>query len=295
MCSKKIYTIDKKSISIDKVNKKTNYIDKEYTSIDIGLNHTDKKLISIKAENISKYFEDRYVIENLNFEIDNSRPVCLMGPSGVGKTTLLRIISGLDSPSSGDIKYLIEKDGNTEHERKLFGNTIDKTHIDVSIDDRKIEHKSIDRNIDDEKTVYKNIEIYKNPKNIYKHIPISCQFQESRLFPHMTILDNLKISLPYISIEDIIRIASIILTEEELNTKVSNCSGGMKRRCEIARAVMYNSKIAIFDEPFSFLDPLSRDNCIKLIKEFCKDRLVVFSSHDERDAIDLDARVVHLG
>lgn len=59
----------------------------------------------LKLQNISKQFEDKFVLENINLEIETGEIVSLLGPSGSGKTTMLNIILGLTSVEQGKIIF----------------------------------------------------------------------------------------------------------------------------------------------------------------------------------------------
>ena len=59
--------------------------------------------MSIRFQNVSKYFGERAVVDNLSLEIDDSEFVVLLGPSGCGKTTTLRMLAGLETASAGEI------------------------------------------------------------------------------------------------------------------------------------------------------------------------------------------------
>lgn len=61
--------------------------------------------MKIIAEHITKTYDGLTVLDNLNLEFDSGRPCCLMGPSGTGKTTLFRLILGLEKPDSGRIRF----------------------------------------------------------------------------------------------------------------------------------------------------------------------------------------------
>lgn len=65
--------------------------------------------MDIILEDISKKFEDKLVISNLNITIPEGRISCLMGPSGIGKTTLINIIMGLIKPDSGKLRGMKER------------------------------------------------------------------------------------------------------------------------------------------------------------------------------------------
>lgn len=57
----------------------------------------------ISIENISKSYDGRKVLSNLNFTFEQGTNTCIKGPSGCGKTTLLRIIAGLETPETGNV------------------------------------------------------------------------------------------------------------------------------------------------------------------------------------------------
>ena len=57
----------------------------------------------LKAEHITKHYQDSKVIEDINIEIKKSELVCLLGASGIGKTTLFQILSGLERPDAGAV------------------------------------------------------------------------------------------------------------------------------------------------------------------------------------------------
>lgn len=62
-----------------------------------------KGKISLSIQNLSKSYEGERVLENLNLTFSENRAYCLMAPSGAGKTTLFRILLGLEQPDSGEI------------------------------------------------------------------------------------------------------------------------------------------------------------------------------------------------
>ena len=57
----------------------------------------------IELQNVSKYFNDQPVLQDIELEVKNSEFLTILGPSGCGKTTLLRLISGFETPSNGNI------------------------------------------------------------------------------------------------------------------------------------------------------------------------------------------------
>lgn len=61
--------------------------------------------MKIVLENIGKYFGERKIFSNINFEISSGSSISITGPNGSGKTTLMRIISGLINPTDGNVSY----------------------------------------------------------------------------------------------------------------------------------------------------------------------------------------------
>ncbi len=61
--------------------------------------------MSIRAENICKSYGGKTVLENLNLELESGCFCTLLGPGGVGKTTLLRILAGIEKPDHGNVFY----------------------------------------------------------------------------------------------------------------------------------------------------------------------------------------------
>ncbi|MFH2129437.1 MAG: ATP-binding cassette domain-containing protein [bacterium] len=72
-------------------------------------------------ENINKNFDQLVAVENVNLTVEPGEFVCFLGPSGCGKTTLLRIITGFESPSSGTIRYDEKVINNIIPQKRDFG------------------------------------------------------------------------------------------------------------------------------------------------------------------------------
>ena len=65
-------------------------------------------MLSLELENISKWFGERQVFENINLKLENPTSLAIIGPNGCGKTTLLKIICGLIRPSRGKVRIKID-------------------------------------------------------------------------------------------------------------------------------------------------------------------------------------------
>ncbi len=203
--------------------------------------------ILIRFENVSKNFKEKRVLNNISFNIAEGNLVALIGASGCGKTTTLKMINRLIKPSSG----------------KIFINGED------------IETKNI-------------IELRRN---------IGYVIQQTGLFPHMTIKENIEI-IPKVERKDPKEIEKrtyelmdmVGLNEKEfLNRYPTELSGGQQQRVGVARAFATNPNIILMDEPFSALDPITRvglqDELINL--QAILKKTIVFVTHDMGEAIKI--------
>ena len=195
----------------------------------------------IELVNLNKSFKGEDVIENLNYSFYPNEIVVLLGYSGVGKSTLLRIISGLDLNYQGEVKYA--------------------SHIDLS-------------------------------NNI---IPIVFQ-NFDQLLPWYTVKKN--ILLPYKKENNKLKIFNEIIEildlEDALEKYPKGLSGGMKQRAAIARALLAETKVILFDEPFSSLDITMRQSLQDLMLKIQKlyHQTIIFVTHDIEEAVFLAHRLL---
>lgn len=182
--------------------------------------------MSLTITNLTKRFGNKIIFTDFSYAFPDKGLYLIKGDSGVGKTTLLRIISGLDNSYAGSVT----------------GGGIGN---------------------------------------------VSYAFQEYRLFPTLTALENVIISSKSESPADYEKAKEYLLqlgfTDEDMNLYPSELSGGMKQRVSIARAFFSNGKILLLDEPTKELDPLLSDVVLNMITEEAKRRLVIIVSHIEAD------------
>jgi len=206
----------------------------------------------ISLEKVNKTYNGKdMVVKDLDLIINTGELVVLVGESGCGKTTTMRMINRLETPSSGDIK----------------------------INDMNI------RDID-------AIELRRN---------IGYVIQKVGLFPHLTVGQNIG-TVPKLEKKDPegIRQKTIELLdmvdlphEVYLDRYPNELSGGQQQRVGVARALANDPEIILMDEPFSALDPITRDQLqnelLKLQGELHK--TIVFVTHDIDEAIKIGDRI----
>ena len=190
--------------------------------------------MSIIITDLCKTFDDNEVLKNVNITLKDNSIYCLMGSSGIGKTTLLRILMGLERADSGSVSGIDTKS-------------------------------------------------------------ISCMFQEDRLIPYLSAIDNVRIVLHGKSNREEVRNNLLsILPDDSLDIPVSSLSGGMKRRVALARALSYPGKLIILDEPFTGLDKNTKLNVIDYILKMRNNRTLLIATHGTDDANLLGAEIIKL-
>lgn len=124
---------------------------------------------------------------------------------------------------------------------------------------------------------------------------ISIVFQENRLVDSLTVFRNLKIVCPDISKEKAISVLNELgLERKVINAKVNTLSGGMKRRIAIARALIFDADIYIFDEPAKGLDEDNKLKTIEYILKVTKDKSVLYITHDKSEADMVSDTILYL-
>ena len=204
----------------------------------------------IRAENLSKKYKSKTVLEDISFEILRGEFLSLLGPSGCGKTTILRMLIGIEQPTSGRIY----KDG-----------------ADITLTPPR------DRNI-------------------------GIVFQNYSLFPNMDVYHNIAYALQARKTgrEDVDRkVREIIETvglEEHIYKKPRQLSGGQQQRVAIARTLVLNPDVILFDEPMSALDAEIKVALRQQLKEIQKKLKItmVYVTHDQEEAFALSDRIMVL-
>ena len=212
----------------------------------------------IEAQNISKTFNNKTVLDNVDINVKKGEIVSIVGPSGAGKTTLLHILSTLEkADSSKNYKLIL-------NEKEII----------------KLKHKDI--------SIFRNSEI----GFIFQFHELLPEFSaiENICIPGMIRGDKSK--------EVIVRAEKILKSLELFHVKdqfPSELSGGEQQRIAVARALINNPKILFADEPSGNLDSNSADNLHQLFFEL-REKLnltIIIVTHNKNLA-DMADRKLHL-
>jgi NitT/TauT family transport system ATP-binding protein len=218
----------------------------------------DTETPGLRIEGIGRDFRTRAGVTNavsgIDLTIRRGEFVALIGRSGCGKTTLLRMIGGLLAPTAGTI----EVDG-----RHLWrGTQVDPTAV----------------------------------------TKLGFVFQESNLFPWLSVLDNIALPMKLRGIGKTERraraadLAALVGLSGFEKSYPRELSGGMRQRAAIARALSTEPELLLMDEPFGALDALTRERMNLELQRIVLETssTVVFVTHDIPEAVFLADRVVHM-
>lgn len=179
----------------------------------------------IRIEHLSKRFGDLVVLDDVSFDIPKGRTTAIIGPSGTGKSVLLKHIVGLLEPDAGHLW--------------AFG--IDMAHAN-------------------ERQKY---EVRKR---------FGMLFQDGALFDSLTAGENVAFPLQYHSrlsererLEKAKKALEMVELPQVFDRPTSALSGGQRKRVGLARAIVLEPEVVLFDEPNSGLDPLTSDTIDELI------------------------------
>ena len=118
----------------------------------------------------------------------------------------------------------------------------------------------------------------------YDREDISFVFQEARLFPWESALQNVTAPVGRGYTDEAIGLLSALGLGDDISKLPGELSGGMRQRVSLARALLYDKKILLLDEPFSSLDGEMKKKAAALIKERSADKTVLLVSHSPEDA-----------
>lgn len=114
-------------------------------------------------------------------------------------------------------------------------------------------------------------------------------FQEDRLIPWLTALENVSFVLPKeatlkIKIETAKKWLAAVGLQDAYDKYPAQLSGGMKQRVNIARALAFDAPVILMDEPFKGLDDAIKGQIIGILQELKKSKLLLLVTHDKEDA-----------
>ena len=202
----------------------------------------------LELTNVAKHYKDFIAVDNVDLQIKKGEIISLLGSSGCGKTTTLRMIAGLIEPTKGTIRIQGENmNGVPPHKRD-----------------------------------------------------ISMVFQNYALFPHLSVYENIVYGLKMRKIRDkkvlmerAREMMDIVQLSGVENRLPRELSGGQQQRVSLARAMIVEPKVMLFDEPLSNLDAKLRERTRVEIRNLLKRMNVtaIYVTHDQEEALTISDRI----
>ena len=218
------------------------------------------KILEIKS--VSKRFGGVQALDDVSIHLKEGEVLALAGDNGAGKSTLIKVVSGVYHPDNGDIIYNNE---NIQLDNPRFAR------------EKGIETIYQDLALADNLNVGANIFLGREP--ITKKFGIPVIDRELMLSESKKILKNLEINIP----------------ESSLDEPVGKLSGGQRQAVAIGRALYWNAKLLIMDEPTAALGVPEQRNVMELIKRLKEKKVsIIFISHNLTDIFQASDRIVVL-
>jgi len=195
----------------------------------------------VETRNLSKIFDGRKAVNNVNLTIEEGELFGLLGPNGAGKTTTVAMLSTILPPSNGEAK----------------------------IDGHDIKHQ---------------------PKQVRQIIGVVTQ--EFGLYEDLTAAENLSYFGKLHGVESkklhrqINRLLRLVQLKDRANDRIKTFSDGMKRRLNLAVALVHRPKVLFLDEPTTGFDPQARLVAWKLIKKLQADGITILLTTHYMDEAD---------
>lgn len=194
--------------------------------------------------NISKSFkQEQYeslVLDGIKININKGQFVAIVGKSGCGKTTLLNIIAGLISPTTGSIEYEGE---NITNKKRTEMSKFRQEHIGI---------------------ILQNFSLL-NDRNVYANVELPLKIQKVNKFRRRELVEE------YLDMLDM---------TDKMYAYPMQLSGGQKQRVAIARALIGNADIILADEPTGALDEEAAEQIVDILRKIAlSGKIVIMVTH----------------
>ena len=214
----------------------------------------------LQCVNLTKRFGGLVAVDDVSIDILPGQVVGLVGDNGAGKSTLIKMISGVYQPNEGEIYF--------EGKRVTFAGPRDARDLGI---ETIYQDLALAENLD----VGANIFLGREIKNRYLGGAIQTVNRSKMRDESIKILSRLDIRIP------------------SLAQQIRNLSGGQRQAVAIARAIYWNARMVIMDEPTAALGVSEQHKVLKLIRSLAEQGIpVLVISHNMQDVFAVADRIV---
>ncbi|MDN3679800.1 amino acid ABC transporter ATP-binding protein [Vibrio tapetis subsp. quintayensis] len=211
----------------------------------------------IRVSQLSKKFGDHEVLKQIDLEVEKGEIVVIIGPSGTGKSTLLRCLNYLEAPTTGHIS---------------IGN--------VTVDAQSVNSKVIHQLRSQSSFVFQNYALFAN-KTALENVAESLITVWKE--PKATALSTAE------------KLLESVGMNEHQHKYPAQLSGGQQQRVGIARAMACKGDVILFDEPTSALDPEWVDEVLTVMKQLAKQKqTMIVVTHEMQFAREVADKVIFM-
>lgn len=212
----------------------------------------------LKIENLYVRSGDKNILENINLDIESNKITVILGPSGGGKTTLLK-----------SINRMVEED-NLKREGTIYFQNKDIYNMEL---------QEVRKNIG---MVFQQPNAF--PFSIYKNMFYALEYHG-----HMD-----KKAMEKLIVEKLKKVSLYEEIDGDLKKNALKLSGGQQQRLCIARALTVNPKVLLLDEPCSALDEENTLNIERLLVELKKEYTIILVTHNLKQAERIGDRKIYV-
>ena len=249
----------------------------------------EPELSVVRFCDVAKSFDGVQAFSGVSFAAEPGASVCLMAPSGFGKTTLLRMAAGLEAPDEGSVSlcriHRVGESGSSYQEGPACNS--------CAADPRP---SSLRGATSGANALPRHGGAGARPRSVREVPRVSMVFQEDRLIEHLDALANARLALhprdaAWAEAPSLLEALGV---GECIGRPARACSGGQRRRIALARALLAPHDILLLDEPFSGLDSRSRETVAAIVRDCEEGRTLIVATHDPYEAELLSSCVVRL-
>ncbi len=209
----------------------------------------------LEIKNLQKSYGQNQVLKDISVTVEKGEVISIIGSSGSGKSTFLRSINLLETPTEGQILY---------HGQDVLAKGYDLT------------------------TYREKLGMVFQSFNLFNNLNVL----ENAVVAQTTVLKRDRAEAEKIAKENLNRVG---MTEQYWTAKPSQLSGGQKQRVAIARSLSVDPEVILFDEPTSALDPEMVGEVLKTMQNLAKSGLtMIIVTHEMEFARDVSDRVIFM-